>query len=392
MREAADAAPRPRVQRYENGEWRTVHVDQRRMQRETTLQRSDEGARKAAAAGASASSGPVGRKSAASIIETSQLAARRLLEARKLVSSIAKACAGRSISLDDGDRANLFVESLVGHYRPQYGALTAKKLRDALRLGTGRETRGGDAEPPTNEELEGHLPAVIKKTDSLMEEYRKTIDIMKRKRGEERRTAAEAEEKPAGSPGRKRRKVGEGTERRKRRYRRRDPHPPDEYLAALEAYAKERAAGGRPLDVPGDHVAEGGMKLGQWCVALSPSTLILPMRGRFSFTRVLPLSRKRFRQQLARFRCDGLERRRYERLRELGVNFPGRSQVVHGGRVKMIREEEEYLAALRARAAAGESLDVSISYETGDGLKLGQWYVGVWTCSSVLQKCIQTPT
>ena len=93
-----------------------------------------------------------------------------------------------------------------------------------------------------------------------------------------------------------------------------------------------------------------------------------------------------------RFRCDGLERERYERLRELGVNFPGRSQVVHGGRVKMIREEEEYLAALRARAAAGESLDVSISYETGDGLKLGQWYVGVWTCSSVLQKCIQTPT
>jgi len=39
----------------------------------------------------------------------------------------------------------------------------------------------------------------------------------------------------------------------------------------------------------------------------------------------------------------------------------------------MIRDEDEYLDALRARAAAGGTLEMPVSYETGDGLRLGQW-------------------
>lgn len=101
------------------------------------------------------------------------------------------------------------------------------------------------------------------------------------------------------------------------------------------------------------------------------------MRELFSqLVHVFSPSVVRFHQQLDRFRRDGLERERYERMRELGVTFPGKGQFARGGRVKMTRDEEEYLEALRARAAAGRSLEMPASYETGDGLKLGQWYVG----------------
>ncbi|EJK53136.1 hypothetical protein THAOC_27485, partial [Thalassiosira oceanica] len=148
-----------------------------------------------------------------------------------------------------------------------------------------RDVGGREESVTTEEELRGMLPAVIERTDGLMEEYRRRVDGVRRRREEERRAAEEKAEKAAGSPVRKKkRKGGEGTEEmikpaakekpaaaasRKRGYRRKDPHTPDEYLAALEAYGAERAAGGGPLDVPGDHEAEGGMKLGRWCVALS---------------------------------------------------------------------------------------------------------------------------
>ncbi|EJK65025.1 hypothetical protein THAOC_14177 [Thalassiosira oceanica] len=111
----------------------------------------------------------------AALIENSQRAARDLQEVRTLISNIGVACMDELIVMGDyRGRTKSFLEGLVKRYQPEYAGLTYDKLWEALRFELGYEMFGGETEElTTKKELEGLLPAVIEKTDSLMEEYRK---------------------------------------------------------------------------------------------------------------------------------------------------------------------------------------------------------------------------
>ena len=70
-------------------------------------------------------------------------------------------------------RTRSFIEGLVERYQPEHAGLTYDKLWEALRFELGYEMFGGETEElTTKKELEGLLPAVIEKTDSLMEKCR----------------------------------------------------------------------------------------------------------------------------------------------------------------------------------------------------------------------------
>ena len=113
-------------------------------------------------------------KSTAAPVESPQRAAGDLREVRALISNIASACVDESIVMGNHrGRTRSFIEGLVERYQPEHAGLTYDKLWEALRFELGYEMFGGETEElTTKKELEGLLPVVIEKTDSLMEKCR----------------------------------------------------------------------------------------------------------------------------------------------------------------------------------------------------------------------------